>query len=389
MAQSNRSLVVFGTLDARAERVARESAAALGVQVNAIASPTALDALQDAHPPLAVVLARGGDGAEEACTVVRGRPAFANVPILAMTEERGETAFLDAYQHGYDDLVSPDGPGLARRLHLLANRPASADSAPRSVAVVASSDLRWRSLAARGLRNAGVDAIVVGNASDAIEASRRAKLVVAADDLEPDGGVTAAARARAEGVGVPWVIVAPPKRLHVARTAAALVPTCAVIDACAPPENAVFIANELANAPARDLRATTRLLFATTVSFRAAGRDHDEIGFTYNVSAGGMYVRTLAPLAPGDEIWLELNPPRCDRRVRLAGRVAWRRVFGPSGAASVPPGFGVQISEGLASDLARYRAGCEALADAVARTPSMPPRWRKSIVPSQIAPAIV
>jgi hypothetical protein len=48
--------------------------------------------------------------------------------------------------------------------------------------------------------------------------------------------------------------------------------------------------------------------------------------------------------------------------VRRAGTVAWRRPFGPRGGATVPAGFGVAFTEGLAGDLDRWRAGYEAFA---------------------------
>ncbi len=78
-----------------------------------------------------------------------------------------------------------------------------------------------------------------------------------------------------------------------------------------------------------------------------------------------MYVRTLAPLEPRAEVWLEMWPPRSERRVRLGGVVAWRRPFGPRGGATVPAGFGVQIRDGLAGDLERWRAGYEAFAESL------------------------
>jgi Tfp pilus assembly protein PilZ len=115
------------------------------------------------------------------------------------------------------------------------------------------------------------------------------------------------------------------------------------------------------------------VLYGTAVAFRAAGREQDEIGFSYNVSAGGVYVRTLAPLDAGQELWLEMWPPRSERRVRLAGTVAWKRPFGPSEGATVPAGFGVKITEGLAGDLERWRGGYETFIETILGTRGAPP----------------
>jgi Tfp pilus assembly protein PilZ len=138
-----------------------------------------------------------------------------------------------------------------------------------------------------------------------------------------------------------------------------------VADGYAPPENVLFLANELLNQRGVDKRASPRLLYGTAVAFRAAGRDEDEIGFSYNVNAGGVYVRTLAPLDAGQDVWLEMWPPRSERRVRLCGKVAWRRAYGPQERATVPAGFGVQITDGLGGDLDRWRAGYDAFAQSL------------------------
>jgi hypothetical protein len=124
----------------------------------------------------------------------------------------------------------------------------------------------------------------------------------------------------------------------------------------------VFLANELERGGAGDKRASRRLLYGTTVSFRGAGRDADEHGFSYNLSLGGLYVRTLAP--PEDDlVWLEIRPPRSERRVRLEGRVVWRRKFGPSEGATVPPGFGVALTDATRRDLEAWEGGYRAFSE--------------------------
>jgi hypothetical protein len=143
----------------------------------------------------------------------------------------------------------------------------------------------------------------------------------------------------------------------------------AITDSFAPPENILFAANELGRSGVEG-RASPRVLYGTMVAFRLAGRDEDELGFTYNVSADGMYVRTLAAPSRGDDLWIELRPPRTDRRVRLEATVAWRRGFGPIESATVPPGFGAQITDATKGDLSRFLAGYEAFRDDVLGRPS-------------------
>ena len=114
-----------------------------------------------------------------------------------------------------------------------------------------------------------------------------------------------------------------------------------VIDAFAPPENVLFASNELKGGAVNN-RRSPRILYGTTVAFRGAGREKDDFGFSYNISEGGLYVRTLAP-PEDDEVWIEMCPPRSERRVRLVGKVAWRRRFNHNENATVPPGFGLSI----------------------------------------------
>ena len=82
------------------------------------------------------------------------------------------------------------------------------------------------------------------------------------------------------------------------------------------------------------------------------------------MSEGGLYVRTLAP-PEDDEVWIELCPPRSERRVRLVGKVAWRRRFNHNENATVPPGFGLSISDAAKGDIAAWAEGYRTICDAI------------------------
>jgi hypothetical protein len=237
-------------------------------------------------------------------------------------------------------------------------------------AVVAGADATWRKIMGRSLHHGG---FTVRFAQSADEIAVDARVVVAADDLLPAGALVALADARAHGSTAAWVLVVPPKGVAAANAQTASLGGASTVDGFGPPENALFVVNELLAGRAVNQRASPRLLYGTTIAFRAAGRDEDEVGFSYNVSAGGLYVRTLAPLEPGDETWLEMWSPRSERRVRLLGTVAWRRAFGPTGGATVPPGFGVKITGGLGEDWERWVAGCQRFADNLGLSVPPPP----------------
>ena len=106
--------------------------------------------------------------------------------------------------------------------------------------------------------------------------------------------------------------------------------------------------------------------------FRATPDGLVEHGFTYNVSPGGLYVRTLAP--PVDpHVVVEIQPPNVDKLVRLEGVVVWRRGFARLGTATAPPGFGMKITGGTEEDRATWARGCTQLLVAH-RAPEKPPR---------------
>jgi Tfp pilus assembly protein PilZ len=383
--EANRALLVVGSFNEETSKRIQEAAAAVSLAPSFVGLCEQMPpALADAEPQ-AIVVRMDAQGAAEACAHVRAQARFAQVPIFGVANEPNDLAFTEVFGWGGDDVLGvTSSQPLARRLRLLMAQPArtaphaslSRMPALAGLAVVAGAEPTWRTVMGRALYNGGFAVRFAPTAQDLATESvaTGVRIVVVADDFLPEGAAAALTNARQRGSDVGWVIVAPPKRMGPVRAEVAAAGRAAVLDGFAPPENVLFVVNELLSARGVDQRGSARLLYGTSVAFRAAGREEDEIGFSYNVSATGVYVRTLAPLEPKQDAWLEMWAPRSERRVRLAGTVAWRRPFGPRGGATVPAGFGVQFKEGLAGDLERWRAGYEAFAQTmlgtVATTPS-------------------
>jgi DNA-binding response OmpR family regulator/Tfp pilus assembly protein PilZ len=367
-------LVVVGARD-DAERRIQEAGTSLGVQVAIAAKLDEIASALAGVEPLAIVLRLDAKGAAQACSHIRSQARLARVPIFGLVDELNDLAFTELFVWGGDDLVGwATSLPLARRLRAL--RPSAATvqtpsaATPVLHAIVAGTEATWRTVMGRSLYHGGFAVRFATSGDSLVEECLRedAQIVVATDDLEPHGAVDALRTARARGSKAACVLVVPPKRMAAANVAVKELGKASVADGFAPPENVLFLVNELLAARGVDKRASPRLLYGTTVTFRAAGREEDEVGFSYNINGGGLYVRTLAPLEPKQEVWLEMWPPRSERRVRLAGTVAWRRPFGPLGGATVPAGFGVQISDGLAGDFDRWRAGYEAFLTSILGT---------------------
>src|SRR5690349_9503577 len=317
----------------------------------------------DSHEPHAVLI-DDGDIAKNVCLEARAQAKHAQVPMLALNSGIDDLSFADAFSWGGDDAVERDDTqALVSRLRGLPQTPPGAPRNGRGVALIVDSDRAKRIVLGRVLRNAGYSIEFAVSDSDAVERAKETspKLVIASSDVG-ESPASLLASARRAGATATWIVTCPPKDIGAARNDVEALGNATVMDGFAPAENVVFLANELERGGANDKRASRRLLYGTAVSFRGAGRDADDCGFSYNLSLGGLYVRTLSP--PEDDIvWVELRPPRSERRVRLEGRVVWRRKFGPSEAATVPPGFGVALSDGSKRDMEAWDAGYRAFSE--------------------------
>jgi DNA-binding response OmpR family regulator len=306
------------------------------------------------------------EDAEQLVVRARSLSRFSRLPVLAVSEILNDLSFVTAYSWGADDVVSA---GVVRPLVLrLRALPKQAPPPPqetRGAALVSEADRTRRAAVARILRNAGFAVRFAVSAEDTLTFARDPKLtlIVAGTDLVPEIREFVE-QSRSEQGQARVVMCCPPRQMKNERARLEGVKGVTVTDGFAAPENVLFAANELLLGDRSSGRASPRVAHGTGVAFRGAGREFDEQGFTYNVSASGLYVRTLS--APEDEeAWLELCPPRLDRRVRLVGRVAWRRPFGYNETATVPPGFGVQIIDGAKRDLALWAEGYARLLEAV------------------------
>jgi DNA-binding response OmpR family regulator len=306
------------------------------------------------------------DDGEQLVVRARSLARFSRLPVLAVSETLNDLSFITAYSWGADDVVSIDQPRpLSLRLRSLPKQAPPPPQETRGPALVAEADRTRRAAVARILRNAGFSVRFAASEEDTRTFARDANLtlIVATTELVPQVAAFVA-EARSDQSKARVVMCCPPRQMKAERASLAGVTGVTITDGFAAPENVLFAANELLTVDRSSGRTSARVAHGTAVSFRGAGRELDEQGFTYNVSAKGLYVRTMAP-PEDDEAWLELWPPRLDRRVRLVGRVAWRRPFGYSEMATVPPGFGVEIVDGAKKDLALWADGYERLLEAV------------------------
>lgn len=355
-------MLAFGQFETHEQATLDEAAHASAIDLYSTSS--AQEAMQwlEQHEASAILLAQGQDG-ENLALNTRAQGRHRALPILSLAHEPSDLIFVGAYSWGADDVVSPDSSWpLARRLRALTQASSGQQPAPRGTAVVGELDQYRRVATARALFNVGYDVRFALTEEDlqAFSLEPKVSLVVLSTEL---CGCAAALidETRSNGSIAQFIVSAEPRKHNELSKQLFRKNDVRLTDSSAPPENVVFLANELAAGTLPDKRASPRILHGTTVRFRGEGRERDELGFSYNVSEGGMYVRTLAPPID-DVVWLELTPPKSSKRVRLVGEVAWRRPFGPSGRATVPPGFGLKLIDASHSCRLRWQEGCSAAA---------------------------
>jgi EAL domain-containing protein (putative c-di-GMP-specific phosphodiesterase class I)/CheY-like chemotaxis protein len=302
-----------------------------------------------------------------------------HVPTVVLVDHPSERAFLDAIRAGADDAVpSYDTGALTRRLARLASYAplARPQGARRAVVASASSDQRRRY--GRALRRTGVEVDFAADAAGLRELLLRESdviVVVVHDTLTDDASaIHAWVRAQRGDHALPVVVL---QAEEGGERGGHRVERTAWLPPNASPGNLLFVVNELLSEAGGEQRASRRMLYETLCSYRRACDMVASYGTTFNLSRGGLYVRTTDPPELGEAIWIELRPPADASVVHLRGVVAWRRVPGDAGVGT-PWGFGVRISaeQCPVDDLARYREGHSVLLvphDVSTRRESIPP----------------
>ncbi|MGD8861500.1 MAG: PilZ domain-containing protein [Myxococcales bacterium] len=283
---------------------------------------------------------------------VRDDSDYFALPVVALAEHPTAAEYQDAYFAGVDDVqIVADDAGLTRRLANLSEFEAGARPGTTlgRVAVAAPDDHDRRRLG-RPLRQAGFEVDYVQQLDPALEQDEDLLFIVATHDAVDD--LDSRPERTADGTPVLWF---GPEELDV--------PALRVGDQLTnATSRLLFFADEQRTAAFKDRRKSERKLYPALCAFREEGDMQPIFGVTHNVSAGGMYVRTLDPPRQNARMWIELAAPVSETPVHLRARAVWRRLPG-SGPGVLPAGFGLQLEpEGCPQDdLQAYLQGCREL----------------------------
>jgi DNA-binding response OmpR family regulator len=363
---SMRSTLAVGRFGAATSAGLEAASRAAGLDFQKVDSISEALVWAESNEPHSLLLDGANDSLERSCLEVRAQVRHALVPIIGLAPDVNELAFAEMFSCGGDDVVGlRDNPALTARLRRLPAMPCErpAVTAEKS-ALISASDRNRRIVLARVIGNAGYTIRFAVDLAETERCARETNPRLVVIDTELDGVEELVTKGAPRNANTLWIVSTAPRHMRQCHAWLRPLANATVTDSFAPPENIVFLANELGRGKGNDQRASRRLLYGTMVAFRCAGRDEDDYGLSYNVSAGGLYVRSLAPPVE-DRVWLELRPPRTERLVRLEGRVCWRRGYGPSAMATVPPGFGIEISDGSRADREAWVAGYKSFAETI------------------------
>ena len=67
-------------------------------------------------------------------------------------------------------------------------------------------------------------------------------------------------------------------------------------------------------------------------------------GYSFNISTGGVFIRTVYPPPENTLLEVSFNLPRSGKPVRTAGTVVWRSEYRPDAPMAYPPGIGVKFT---------------------------------------------
>jgi uncharacterized protein (TIGR02266 family) len=130
-----------------------------------------------------------------------------------------------------------------------------------------------------------------------------------------------------------------------------------------PPEKVVERVNAMLGRPPEKMRAHERVSFYCPVEFREAGgftQSPWSSGFSINISAGGLFVKTLVPLRPGAPVELRIRLTTTSEVLPLTGVVAWANRYSSARAHSCMVGMGVQFLGAVSKKMAQLIDVCRA-----------------------------
>ncbi len=135
------------------------------------------------------------------------------------------------------------------------------------------------------------------------------------------------------------------------------------VDGAPQAEDMAFRISEIFQGAASSGGYGKRYLYSGPCSFRSAsepaGTWHH--GMMYNVGRQGIYIRTIAPPIPGEEVHINFRLRQDSFLLEFAGPVIWANKWRPASRQVYPAGFGVALRDGTMSHFEALVDFCDLL----------------------------
>jgi len=335
--------------------------------------------------PVVIAFAPDVPNRDQRIVAFRERQAFQRVPILTRVRTRDDAEVQQVFREGADGFLLD---GETAHFDALVAAAVKEDTwqtvrAAAGRVILAHPDRSARVRIARVLKRNGFDPHFAATARELEKALDEvaARAVVASTTLPGPPLVTSLVGKNGEpdAMRPVWLVLAPSNELDALTTSFASNSACRLADEGADPEASTFLLNDLLMPEPPKLRRSPRLLYGAMVAFGPEGENRTPFsGFTYNVNAGGLFIRTLTPLPLQSRLSVSFKPPYGRGTVCMVVQIVWRKEFGDEAGAATPPGMGVQIVDAWPADLKGFEAGYQILCERsnAGRTAlgSMPPQ---------------
>jgi uncharacterized protein (TIGR02266 family) len=315
-----------------------------------------LEALSERQPKLILMdLGMGPMRGDECCQKIKENEGLSRIPIIMLTGADLAHEVMRSWRAGADDFLPKPVrlPQLASKVQALRTAALGAASSDRrepssQKLIYVENRSFYRASVGGALEHAGFQILYCNDGAEALQS-----LTDCGEDIDllicDLGALGAQAleearqlRARAPQQKPMLLTTAVDQPPAVQKAVLQLTGHELVNKRVLPTEAILAQINSLLRRVTLDIRSQERVPFFSVVGFRFGPGDEWLSGFAYNISRGGIFIRTLTPLPPLSSVEMKVRFVTED--VCCEGAVAWANAFNSRSAFSYPLGMGIRFS---------------------------------------------
>lgn len=317
-----------------------------------------LDALKEREPKLILMdLGMGPMRGDECCHLIKQSARLAHIPIIMLTGADAAHEIMHSWRAGADDyLPKPIRLSqLASKIHALRavwpEAEGSRGVAPaRQRLMYIESRPFYRTRLGGALEHAGFQILYCKDVPEAHKslAEHNHEIDLLICDLGSLGanGIDEARQLHQRAPRKPMLLTTAVDQPPEAQSAVRQLTGHDLLNKrLLPPETILGKINSLLQRVTLDVRPSERVPFFSLVGFRAGDRDEWLSGFAYDISTGGIFIRTMTPFPPLSSVEMKVRFLASKDDASCQGVVAWANAYHWRSAFSYPVGMGVRFSE--------------------------------------------